>query len=144
MPRSAYDRIGGKYAATRRADPRIAALIQSALGSAASVVNVGAGTGSYEPRDRRVVAVEPSALMLRQRLPGLALAVQAFAEALPFRDGSFLTLHHWSNPRRGLAEFRRVAHRVVILTLDPDALETFWLLTEYLPAIDSPKETRAS
>ncbi len=141
MPRLAYEQIGRGYSATRRADPKIADLIKSALGKAASVLNVGAGTGSYEPSDQRVIAVEPSAVMLSQRPPESALAVQACAEALPFRDESFdaamaiLTLHHWHNPRAGLRELTRVTESVVILTLDTDALDSFWLLTEYFPAI---------
>ena len=98
-----YDRIGQTYGAIRRADPRLAEPIWKALGDARSVVNVGAGTGSYEPTDRRVTAVEPSAVMIAQRSPGAAPAVQAVAEELPFEDDSFdaataiLTLHHWSD-----------------------------------------------
>lgn len=142
MPRFEYDRIGETYGTTRRPDPRIAAQIETALGAAVSVVNVGAGTGSYEPRDRRVLAVEPSSIMLRQRAPGSAPAVQALAEALPFPDRSFeaataiLTVHHWSDQRRGLAELRRVAsRRVVVLTSDLRFLEWFWLTRDYFPAI---------
>jgi len=134
-----YDTIGHSYARERRPDPRIAARLTAALGDARSVLNVGAGAGSYEPPDRTVVGIEPSAVMIAQRPPGSAPAVQARAEALPFRDRSFdaamavLTLHHWSDRARGLAECARVARRtVVLLTWDPDA-NAFWLLTDYLP-----------
>jgi SAM-dependent methyltransferase len=104
------------------------------------VVNVGAGTGSYEPADRPVVAVEPSSAMLRQRRPGAAPAVQASATDLPFRDAAFgaalavLTVHHWPDRARGLAELGRVAReRVVVLTWDPRARFAFWLVDEYFP-----------
>ncbi len=134
-----YDTIGRTYARGRRPDPRIAARLTAALGDAQSVVNVGAGAGSYEPTDRRVVAVEPSRVMLAQRPPGAASAVRARAEALPFPDRSFdaamavLTVHHWTDRPRGLAECARVARRrVVLLTWDP-AAEPFWLLRDYFP-----------
>ncbi|MFO0842899.1 MAG: class I SAM-dependent methyltransferase [Gemmataceae bacterium] len=139
-PRAEYDTIGRGYARQRRPDPRIAARVTAALGEACSVLNVGAGAGSYEPPDRRVVAVEPSAVMLAQRPQGAAPAVRARAEALPFPDRAFdavmavLTLHHWADRARGLAECARVARRrVVLLTWDPEA-DCFWLLREYLPA----------
>lgn len=138
--RAVYDSIGRGYARQRRSDPRIAARLTVALGGARSVLNVGAGAGSYEPPDRRVVAVEPSEVMLAQRPPSAAPAVQARAEALPFPDRTFdatmaiLTLHHWTDRGRGLAECARVARqRVVLLTWDP-AADAFWLLQEYLPA----------
>lgn len=134
-----YDTIGQGYARQRRSDPRIAAQVHVALGAARSVLNVGAGTGSYEPADRSVVAVEPSAVMIAQRPPGSPPAVQARAEALPFAEKSFdavmaiLTLHHWTDRARGLAECVRVAReRVVLLTWDPDA-EPFWLTHDYFP-----------
>jgi SAM-dependent methyltransferase len=137
-----YKRIGVRYSASRRSDPRIADVIFSALGDAESVVNVGAGTGSYEPTDRRVVAVDPSRVMLAQRPSGTASAVQAAAECLPFPNDAFeaamavLTLHHWSNPARGLAELRRVAsNRTVVLTITPDHARSFWLTARYFPAI---------
>lgn len=135
-----YDRIGSEYAATRREDPRIATAIHAALGAARSVVNVGAGTGLYEPRDRDVVAVEPSAVMTAQRPPGGAPALRAEAEALPFGDNSFdaamavLSDHHWRDRTQGLRELARVArHRVVLFNLHPAQAERFWLTREYLP-----------
>jgi SAM-dependent methyltransferase len=135
-----YDRIGRTYTATRGTEPRIAARIWDALGDARTVVNVGAGTGSYEPPDRDVTAVEPSAVMIAQRPPGAAPAVQAGAEALPFDDASFdaamavLTLHHWSDLRAGCAELRRVARdRVVVFSWDPAFVGRMWLGPEYFP-----------
>jgi SAM-dependent methyltransferase len=134
-----YDTIGTGYARTRRPDPRIAAQIHASLGDARTVVNVGAGAGSYEPTDRRVVAVEPSTVMLAQRPPGAAPAVQAVAEALPFADGTFdaatalLTMHHWTDQRRGVAELRRVAARTVMFTFDTDVVP--WVVADYLPEI---------
>jgi len=145
-----YDRIGIGYEATRRADPRIAALIDAALGDAASVINVGAGTGSYEPERRTVAAIEPSRVMIRQRPPDSAPALQAAAEHLPLRDGAcdaalaVLTIHHWANRRRGLAEMRRVAHRrVVILTWDARVFHGFWLVRDYFPCIADIDRPRA-
>jgi SAM-dependent methyltransferase len=129
MHRVDYERHGREYARRRRADPRIAARIVAALGDAATVVNVGAGAGSYEPADRWVLAVEPSAVMRAQRPPGAAPALEARAERLPFDDDAFdaamacVTIHHWEPPEAGLAELRRVARGpVVVLTLDLDAL----------------------
>ncbi len=136
---SNYDRIGLGYAQVRQPDPRIAARIHRALGEAQSIVNVGAGTGSYEPSDRMVTAVEPSQAMIDQRAPGLVPAVQASAENLPFEDSSFdaalamLTIHHWSDRKAGLRELVRVARdRVVIFTWDP-AGPALWLTQDYLP-----------
>ncbi len=135
-----YDTIGRGYGRLRRPDPRIAAPILRALEGEATLVNVGAGTGSYEPRDRRLVAVEPSMVMIRQRDADAAPAVRATATSLPFRDESFdaslaiLTIHHWGDLPRGLEELRRAARRkVVILTFDPD-VEGFWL-NDYFPEI---------
>jgi len=146
---SAFDQIGRTYARTRRADARIERQIADALGDARSVVNVGAGSGAYEPRDRDVVAVEPSAVMLAQRAPGAARAVQASAEALPFADGSFdaalavLTMHHWSDWRAGVAEMRRVAPgRSVMLTFDPAYIAKYWLMRDYLPELAVEDERR--
>jgi SAM-dependent methyltransferase len=133
-----YDEIGRTYASTRRPDPRVGAAIRAALGDAASVVNVGAGAGSYEP-PQTVLAVEPSAAMIAQRPEGAAPAVQATAERIPLPDGAcdaalaVLTIHHWVDLRRGVAEMRRVARRVVILTWDPDFADAFWLVRDYLP-----------
>jgi len=135
-----YDAIGRTYTATRATDPRIAARIWAALGDARTVVNVGAGTGNYEPHDRAVTAVEPSAVMIAQRPPEAAPALQASAEALPFADASFdaamavLTLHHWSDWRGGCAELRRVARdRVVVFSWDPAYAGRMWLGPEYFP-----------
>lgn len=133
-----YDAIGKAYSRYRVPDERIAARISDALGVAETVLNVGAGTGSYEPAGRRVVAVEPSTVMIAQRPPGSAPVVRASAEALPFADGAFdaamavLTVHHWADWRRGVAEMARVARAVVILTWDP-AHEGFWLTRDYFP-----------
>lgn len=136
-----YDAIGVGYGHHRRPDPRIASAITDALGTAESLLNVGAGAGSYEPSDRTVVAVEPSLEMIRQRRAGSAPVVQASATHLPFRDAAFaaslavLTVHHWLDRARGLAELARVARqRVVILTWDP-AFAGFWLVDDYFPEI---------
>jgi SAM-dependent methyltransferase len=122
-----YERHGRTYAEHRRADPRIAARIHAALGDAKTVLNVGAGTGSYEPSDRWVLAVEPSATMRAQRPPGIAPALDARAEGLPFDDDAFdaamacVTIHHWQPPAAGLRELRRVARGpVVVFTFDLD------------------------
>jgi SAM-dependent methyltransferase len=137
-----YDSIGRTYTATRETDPRIAARIWAGLGDARTVINVGAGTGSYEPPDREVTGVEPSAVMLAQRAPDAAPAVQGVAEALPFADRSFdaamavLTLHHWSDWRAGANELRRVARdRVVVFSWDPTYRERMWLGPEYFPRL---------
>src|SRR5687768_13100461 len=136
-----YDTIGNGYARYRVPDHRIVRMISDALTECDSVVNVGAGTGSYELSDRYVVAVEPSTTMIQQRGPSAAPVVQAFAESLPFENSAFdaamavLTLHHWSDLERGLREMRRVARkRVVILTWDPSA-DAFWLTRDYFPEI---------
>ena len=136
---ASYDTIGLNYAELRKPDPRIARFINEALGSARTVLNVGAGTGSYEPTDREVTAVEPSREMIRQRKPGAARAIEASAESLPFPDKSFdasmaiLTIHHWTDKRAGLREMRRVTRGpVVLLTFDPACRP--WL-TDYLPEL---------
>lgn len=136
-----YDSIGRRYADRRRSEPAIMTALCRALGDAATVLNVGAGTGSYEPTDREVVALEPSREMIRQRDLGSAPVVHASAEAIPFRDRSFdaalavLTLHHWSDLARGLREVARVVRRrAVILTWDPEH-PGFWLTRDYLPEI---------
>ena len=135
-----YDTIGQGYQGLRCADPRILAAILRALGESKSVVNVGAGAGSYEPRDRLLFAVEPSMTMIRQRRAGAASVVRAPAERLPFGDGAadatlaILTLHHWSDLAGGLRELRRVAsQKVVLLSWDPEH-SGFWL-TDYFPEI---------
>ena len=134
MSDALYDTIGTSYSKHRRPDPRVAAYIERALGDAQTVVNVGAGTGSYEPPDRTVVAVEPSLTMIQQRAAGPV--VQSFSEALPFADNTFdaatafITIHHWSDWRAGIAEMRRVADRVLVLGVDPIVLQTFWI-TDY-------------
>jgi SAM-dependent methyltransferase len=142
-----YDTIGSVYARHRRPDPRVAAQIARALGEGRSVVNVGAGTGSYEPTDRTVVAVEPSRVMIGQRGSAAGPAVQAVAEALPFPDGSFdaalalLTVHHWTDPAAGLAEMARVAKRLVVFTFDFEIHRTFWLMEDYIPEAAAPPAT---
>jgi SAM-dependent methyltransferase len=134
-----YDSLGRGYTAVRRADPRIGARIRAALGDARTVVNVGAGTGAYEPADLDVVAVEPSEVMIAQRPAGAAPVVRAYAEELPFEDGRFdaamgvLTDHHWDDHARGLAEMRRVARRVVLFTWDPATLSSGWVVRDYFP-----------
>jgi SAM-dependent methyltransferase len=134
-----YDRIGSDYGRNRREDPRLACVIVRELQGTRSVVNVGAGTGSYEPPDRFVVAVEPSGVMLAQRPAESAPATQAFAERLPFGDNAFdaamaiLTVHHWSDQCAGLMELSRVAReRIVLLTWYPSN-EGFWLVRDYFP-----------
>jgi SAM-dependent methyltransferase len=140
-----YDRIGRSYIATRGEDPRIAAAIRAALGDARTVLNVGAGTGSYEPRDRSVTAVEPSAVMRAQRPPWAAPCIDARAEALPFEDGSFdatmavLSDHHWENRLAGLRELRRVGRRAVVFQWDPGFAGAFWLARDYLPSFPGPQ-----
>ena len=147
MSRPIYDEIGRGYSVTRRDDPRIAAAVRQALGAGRRVVNVGAGTGSYEPADLAVVAVEPSLEMIRQRRIGAAPVVRGVAEALPFGASVFdaamavLTMHHWTNRAAGLRELQRVAPRVVIVTWDParpasGARGAFWFTAEYLPEIE--------
>jgi SAM-dependent methyltransferase len=128
-PRVDYEQHGQTYSRFRQPDPRIAQRVRRALGDARTVLNVGAGAGSYEPSDRWVLAVEPSATMRRQRPPGAAPAIVARAEALPLDDDAVdaamacVTIHHWEPPEAGLVEMRRVArHRVVVLTFELDAL----------------------
>jgi SAM-dependent methyltransferase len=141
-----YDSIGLTYAELRKPDRRIAGIIESALGPAKTVLNVGAGTGSYEPADRAVTAVEPSREMIRQRSPAAAKAIQASANDLPFEDKSFdasmaiLTIHHWPDKEAGLREMRRVTRgRIVLLTFDPSHRP--WL-TDYLPELAALDEAQ--
>lgn len=135
-----YDTIGLNYADLRKPDPRIKEMISIALGPAKTVLNVGAGAGSYEPTDRHVTAVEPSIEMIRQRPASDATVIQGFAEDLPFDDNTFdasmaiLTIHHWVDQAKGIDEMRRVTRgNIVILTYDPD-FRDFWLL-DYLPEL---------
>lgn len=143
-----YEQHGTSYATIRRPDPRIAARVHAALGASRTVLNVGAGAGSYEPVDRYVLAVEPSATMRAQRPVGGAPAVDATAENLPFDDNSFdaamaiLTVHQWRDVNRGLREMRRVSSGpVVVLTIDASALQQFWL-TDYIPEVVAVERTR--
>jgi SAM-dependent methyltransferase len=143
-----YEAEGAAYATRRRPEPRIAARILAALGEARTVVNVGAGTGSYEPTDRTVIAIEPSATMRRQRPAGLLPAVDAVAEALPFDDNSFdaamaiMTVHQWPRVDQGLRELRRVSRGpVVIMTSDPDAQARLWL-HDYAPDLYGAERPR--
>jgi SAM-dependent methyltransferase len=138
-----YDSIGHGYSSTRREEPRFCKLIANALGEARSVVNVGAGAGSYEPRDRYVLAIEPSDVMAAQRPRELAPAVRAEAHCLPLRDGSadaamsILSLHHWDQHQEsGVRELRRISTGpVVILTCDPEVSGRMWLMKDYLPEV---------
>lgn len=141
MPDQTYDDIGVGYASVRRPDPRIAQVIRDAIGEVATLVNVGAGSGSYEPTDLAVVAVEPSEVMVAQRDAAAAPVVRAIAERLPFAAGTFdvasalLTIHHWNDAERGIAELQRVSRRQVILTWDPEVtFEQFWFVRDYFPA----------
>jgi SAM-dependent methyltransferase len=135
-----YDRIGRSYVATRAEDPRIATAIHAELGDARTVLNVGAGAGAYEPRDRDVTAVEPSAVMRAQRPPRAARCIDANAEALPFADAAFdasmavLSDHHWKDRLAGLRELRRVGRRTVLFQWNPAFAEAFWLVRDYLPS----------
>jgi SAM-dependent methyltransferase len=141
-----YDAIGLGYHSKRRPDPRLSAAIRDAIGPAWTILNVGAGAGSYEPSDRPVVALEPSGVMLTQHSGDRR--VRGAAEQLPFDDGTFdvalaiLTVHHWEDLNAGLAELRRVARRQVLFTWDPDHLRKLWITTDYVPAIDDLETSR--
>lgn len=142
-----YDTIGNTYAHHRRPDPRIATAIEAALGDATSVVNVGAGTSSYEPSDRDVIGVEPSAVMIQQRPAGAAPCLQGTADALPIETKSvdaamaILSAHHWGGLKGGFQEMARVARkRAVLLTWVPDA-SPFWLTADYFPEINAHDQT---
>lgn len=142
MSQPAYDRIGLSYSGVRRADPRFEAAIWKALGDARSVLNIGAGAGSYEPLDREVVPVEPSPVMIAQRPAAAAPAIQGVAESLPLQDNSVdatmgvFTMQHWDDVDLGLAEVLRVTRqRIVLLTLDIDVTAEMWLCRDYLPEI---------
>lgn len=141
-----YDAIGRTYSSTRQEDPRIAGQIHAAVGDG-RVLNVGAGTGSYEPPGRTIAAVEPSAQMIGQRSADRAPAVQARAESLPFADGSFdvamavLTIHHWTDPAAGLDELARVAGRQVVFFFESSVAHRFWAIDYFPAARDLPTET---
>ena len=143
-----YGEIGGSYARYRQPEPSIASQILKALGNATTVLNVGAGTGSYEPMDREVTAVEPSASMRAQRPAPLSIAVDAVAEALPFDDKSFdasmatVTVHQWSDLEKGLSEMRRVTRGpVVLLVCDPALMADYWL-NDYIPELRAIEASR--
>jgi SAM-dependent methyltransferase len=136
-----YDAIGRGYADHRRPDPRIAERIWAAVGPATTILNVGAGAGSYEDPARAMVAVEPSLTMIGQRPADAGPALQASAEHLPFADNSFdvamalMTVHHWSDLGQGLSELQRVSRRQVVFTFDPALHDSLWIFTEYVPGI---------
>ena len=144
-----YDSIGSGYRQYRNPDPRIAVQIREAIGDATTVCNVGAGAGSYEPRDLDVTAVEPSERMIEQRDDAESV-IRATAEELPLHDGQFdasmavLTVHHWSDPVRGLLEMQRISRRQVILTFDPTMIDSLWLVRDYLPEIVEFERSRAT
>ena len=144
-----YEQIGRRYAVTRREDPRIAAHVRGALGPARTVVNVGAGTGNYEPPDLGVVAVEPSEVMIAQRGGRPAPAVRGVAEALPFPGGAFdaalafLTVHHWTDLARGMGELRRVAVRQVVFLFESSVTGGFWAIDYWPEALEVPAERDA-
>ncbi len=146
--RELYDTIGATYAVTRHTEPRIATQVWAALGDARTVLNVGAGTGSYEPADRYVVAVEPSALMRSQRRSDAPTCLAGSAEHLPFAAQSFdaamafSTIHHWQDPIAGLREMRRVARRVVVFAFDTSDPSQFWLTRDYLPEAAASRACR--
>jgi SAM-dependent methyltransferase len=138
----AYDVLGQRYASVRRADPRLERAIWQALGSAQTVLNVGAGAGSYEPRDRWVLAAEPSEVMIAQRSPDAAPVIRAVAEDLPLADEmvdavmAVLTLQHWHDVDAGIRELVRVARRrIVLVTMDVDRLAQLWIVRDYFPEL---------
>jgi len=145
-PSERYDEIGRSYSATRREEPRVAAYIWDALGDARTVLNVGAGTGSYEPTDRTIVALEPSPTMIAQRRDRTTRVVRGAAEALPFPDRSFdaafavLTVHHWLDRDAGMRELHRVSARQVVLFFEPFLDHDFWALRYFPEALDVPTE----
>ena len=144
-----YDKFGQQYANHRQTDPRIAVFVHDALDNARTILNVGAGAGSYEPTDKYVVAVEPSAVMRAQRINnGKIPAIIGKADALPFDDNAFdasmamVTVHHWPDINKGLKELRRVTkHQVIIMTFDPDALDNFWN-AHYFPELIAVEKAR--
>jgi len=143
-----YEAHGAGYAAIRRPDPRIEAMVHAALGQARTVLNVGAGAGSYEPADRHVIALEPAAAMRAQRAPGRVPAITGFAEALPLDDDAVdavmavMTVHQWSDLDRGLAELRRVSRGpVVVIAGDGPSLPRYWL-NDYAPDLIAAEQRR--
>lgn len=144
-----YDKLGQKYSGYRQTEPKIAAYVNKALGNAQTVLNVGAGAGSYEPSDRYVIAVEPSIVMRQQRLANKKNpAIDAKGDSLPFDDNSFdatmamITIHHWPDIDKGLKELRRVTkEQVIIMTFDPDALDNFWN-ANYFPELIAVEKAR--
>jgi SAM-dependent methyltransferase len=144
-----YDQLGQKYSGYRQTDPRIADFVNKALGDAKTVLNVGAGAGSYEPADKYVVAVEPSVVMRSQRMKNNKVpAINAKADNLPFDDNSFdasmamVTVHHWPDIDQGLKELRRVTkNQVIIMTFDPEQLDNFWN-TDYFPELIEVERAR--
>ena len=144
-----YDNLGQKYSGHRQTDPRIAAYVSEALTGARTILNVGAGAGSYEPTDAYVVAVEPSITMRQQRLElNKVPAINAKADALPFDDNAFdasmamVTVHHWPDIAKGLKELRRVTRKqVLLMTFDPDALDNFWNAA-YFPEVIAVEKAR--
>jgi SAM-dependent methyltransferase len=143
-----YDSIGVGYRRFRIPDSRIAGQIRKAIGNASTVCNIGAGTGSYEPSDLNVTPVEPSERMIAQRVDP-ERAVRANAENLPFKEAQFdvamavLTVHHWTDPRKGLREMKRVSRRQVVMTFDPFMVDSFWLVRDYLPEFAAFDKDRA-
>jgi SAM-dependent methyltransferase len=148
-PAHLYDQIGRTYSVTRQEDPRVAAQLWAALGPGRSLLNVGAGTGNYEPTDRMVVALEPSQEMIRQRVQRTDRVVRGVAERLPFADGSFdaslavFTVHHWTDRAAGLHELRRVSRRQVILFFEPAQVHQFWAVDYFEEAKELPSELNA-
>ena len=146
--KATYDQIGKGYSKFRATDPDIAAAIRTALGSAVSVVNVGAGTGSYEGCAAECIGIEPSTTMIAQRSAASAPVIQGTAEQLPLQSGTFdaamtlLSIHHWTDLDAGLRELRRVARRVVVFTFDAEVHDAFWLFDDYLPEATTPVSQR--
>jgi len=144
-----YEAIGVGYAVGRRPDHRWQEAIDSVIGDASRVINIGAGTGSYEPSGREVIAVEPSELMVSQRRKTAAPVVMAAAETVPIVSGwadltmTLLSLHHWTDWRAGISEMRRLGSRRLVLTYDPELHASFWLLRDYLPEVAASERTRA-
>lgn len=144
-----YDGFGQKYSSHRQTDPRIAAYVDNELSSAKTILNIGAGAGSYEPTDKYVVAVEPSITMRQQRLDkGKVPAINAKADNLPFDENSFdasmamITVHHWPDIEKGLKELRRITkNQVVIMTFDPEQLDNFWN-ADYFPEVIAVEKAR--